>query len=110
MDTEQELEYVKYFPRQWLNKWLAHLRGEGLRGSLSYLHKDCGLSARYTSVDPAPDPKKLDFEKFVRSLEGMCAYEDEEEFVKFGTERLREIYRFYQEHGKEFHQQFKRKK
>lgn len=108
MNKDLELEYVKYYPRQWLQRWLVHLRE--LRGSLTFLHTIGGLSSRYTNIEPAPDPNKYDFEKFTRVLEGMCAYEDEEEFVKFGSERLRELYRFHQKHGKEFREQFKRKK
>ena len=47
---ESEYEYVKYFPRRWLQRWLVHLRE--LRGSLTFLHTDGGLSARYTNVEP----------------------------------------------------------
>lgn len=105
---ESEDEYVKYFPRRWLQRWLVHLRE--LRGSLTFLHTDGGLSARYTNVEPGPDPDKYDFEKFIRIMDGMCAFEDEEEFVAFGKERLREFYRFHVEHGKAFREQYKRKK
>lgn len=108
MNKEQELDYVKYFPRQWLQRWLVHLRQ--LRGSLTFLHTKGGLSARYTDVEPAPDPDKYDFEKFTRVLEGMCAYEDEEDFLEFGSERLRELWKFHKEHGKAFREQFKRNK
>ena len=108
MNNEQELDDVKYFPRQWLQHWLEHLRQ--LHGSLTFLHTKGGLSSRYTEIEPAPDPDRYDFEKFTRVLEGMCAYEDEEDFVKFGSERLRELYRFHLKHGKVFREQYKRKK
>ena len=106
--NNQEPEHVRSFARQWLQHWLMHLRQ--LHGSLTFLHTTGGLSARYTNVDPPPNPAKLDFEKLVRILEVMCAYEDEEEFVDFGSECLRELYRFHLEHGKAFREQFKRKK
>lgn len=69
MNNEQELDDVKYFPRQWLQHWLEHLRQ--LHGSLTFLHTKGGLSSRYTEIEPAPDPVRYDFEKFTRVLEGM---------------------------------------
>lgn len=104
MNNEQELDDTKNYPRQWLQHWLEHLRQ--LRGSLTFLHTMGGLSARYTAIEPAPDPGRYGLEKFIRVLEGMCAYEDEEEFVKFGSERFRELYRFHQKHGKAFREQY----
>ena len=82
MNNEQELDDAKNFPRRWLQHWLEHLRQ--LHGSLTFLHTMGGLSARYTAIEPAPDPGRYGLEKFIRVLEGMCAYEDEEDFVKFG--------------------------
>ena len=108
MNKDQELEYVKYFPRQWLERWLVQLRR--LRGSLTFLHTIGGLNARYTNVDPLPNPEKYDLVKLMRMMSGLCEYMDEDEFVNFGADRLREFYRFNKQYGKEFREQFKRNK
>lgn len=108
MNNETDLSYVKYFPRQWLLRWLVQLRR--LRGSLTFLHTMAGLNARYTNIDPVPAPEKYDIEKFMRMLSGMCEYMDEEDFVQFGAARLREFHRFNMKHGKAFREQFKRNK
>ena len=109
MNAEQEKEYVSKFSRLWLQGWLMHLRK--LRGALTFLHTKGGLSARYTNVEPAPDPDRYSFEHFVRVLDGICVYtDDEEEFVTLGSEMLREFYRFSKEHGKQFREQHKRGK
>ena len=106
MNNETDLSYIQHFPRQWLLRWLLQLRR--LRGLLTFLHTMAGLNARYTNIDPVPEPHKYDLEKFLRMLSGMCDYMDEEDFVQFGAERLREFYRFNMKHGKAFREQFKR--
>ena len=108
MSKDLELEYIKYFPRQWLERWLVQLRK--LRGSLTFLHTRCGLNARYTNVDPLPDPQKYDIVKLLRMMCGMCEYMEEDEFVDFGADRLREFHQFYMKHGKSFREQYKREK
>ena len=108
MSNETYINYVKNFPRQWLLHWLVQLRR--LRGSLTFLHTRAGLNARYTNIDPLPDPIIYDIVKFLRMLSGMCEYMDEEDFVQFGAARLREFYRFNLKHGKAFREQFKRNK
>lgn len=108
MNTNYNSDYAKYYPRQWLRSWLAQLRR--LRGSLTFLHTLGGLNPRYTNIDQIPDPKKYDLLKFMRVMSGMCEYMDEDEFVNFGADRLREFHRFYKIHGREFREQFKRNK
>ena len=108
MNKNLELEYVKYYPRQWLESWLVQLRR--LRGSLTFLHTLGGLNARYTNVDPMPNPQKYDIVKFMRMMSGMCEYMEEDDFVDFGAERLREFHQFYRNHGKAFREQYKREK
>jgi len=59
-----DYEYVNYFLIQWLQRWLMHLRE--LRGSLTFLHTEGGLIARYTNVEPELDPDKYGYQKFIR--------------------------------------------
>ena len=108
MTDRTKQDYIKNFPRQWLQRWLVQLRK--LRGSLTFLHTKCGLNARYTNVYPAPDPEDYDLEKTMRMMCGMAEFMEEDEFVDFGSDRLSEFYRFYKAHGKEFCKQFKRNK
>ena len=108
MSKDQQLEYVKYYPRQWLQGWLVQLRR--LHGSFTFLHTLGGLNARYTNIDPVPDPENYDIVKLMRMMSGMCEYMDEEEFVTFGADRLRDFHRFNSKYGKGFREQYKRAK
>ena len=108
MTNKPDYNYLKYYPRQWLQRWLAQLRT--LRGSLTFLHTKAGLNARYTNICPPPDPVKYTMDKYLRVLCGLMDSMEEDEFVDFASDRFRELYKFYEEYGIEFLKLYKRKK